>query len=81
MTRAPELWEIIRQVLRRDRWTTLGELYSYVEGRAHLDREDHVPEAPGSSVPKWKRNVRNVLQRRRATDEVVWNGAAEYRRG
>ena len=28
---------------------------------------------------RWKRNVRNVLQRRKSTGEVQWDGSASYR--
>lgn len=80
MTRAETLWSAIRKGMSTTRWTPLQIIYRCVEESINLDAEDQLPEAPGSTGPKWKRNVRNVLQRRRTTGEVSWNGSAEYRR-
>ena len=70
MTHHPEIWACLVGHMPRGRWVSLREIYSLVAAHLVLDREDHEPEAPGSSVPKWKRNVRNVLQYRRKTREI-----------
>ncbi len=44
-----------------------------------LDAEDMEAARRGASPPRWKRNVRNVLQYRRQTGEVEWDGDASYR--
>ncbi|HCL27715.1 MAG TPA: hypothetical protein DIC52_04675, partial [Candidatus Latescibacteria bacterium] len=44
-----------------------------------LDHEDMAPARAGASPPKWQRNLRNILQYRRQTGEIEWNGAAGYR--
>ena len=50
-----------------------------MERNSNLDDEDLEPQAPGSDIPKWKRNVRNVLQYRKKTGEIEWDGEAKYR--
>ena len=79
MTQSPEFWRVIQKTLRKDRWTPLEDLYIAVERTISLDREDFLPQAPGSSIPKWKRNVRNVLQRRKLRGDIAWDGDAHYR--
>jgi hypothetical protein len=74
-----ELWAAIQRVLRRDRWTRLADLYRGVARLLTLDPDDFEPQAPGSEVPKWQRNVRNVLQTRKGIGHVLWNGAGQYK--
>lgn len=57
----------------------MEEIYRIVEQNSCLDDEDWEPQAPGSDIPKWKRNVRNVLQYRKKTGEIEWDGEAKYR--
>lgn len=79
VTSHEELWEAVRQSLPREEWLPLALLYNRVRARCRLDDEDFLPSAPGNDVPKWKRNVRNVLQHRKQTGEVEWNRAGSYR--
>jgi len=79
VTNAETLWTAIQNCLSLRNWTPLQTIYVRVMDSVALDAEDHLPEAPSSSAPKWKRNVRNVLQRRRSTGEVDWNRAAAYK--
>jgi len=79
MLRLPEIWDIIRKNLSKEKWTSLEEIYRIVERTANLDNEDWEPQAPRSIIPKWKRNVRNVLQYRKKTGEIEWDGEAKYR--
>jgi hypothetical protein len=74
-----ELWQAIQRVLRKDRWTRLADLYRGVAQLLTLDADDFEPEAPGSELPKWQRNVRNVLQRRKALGHIVWDHAGQYK--
>jgi hypothetical protein len=80
MTRLPELWSIIESFLSHSKWASLQEIYRQVEKLARLDKEDFEPESPSSDGPKWKRNVRNVLQYRKKTREIEWDGDTKYRR-
>ena len=79
MTRLPEIWDIIRRYLPNHRYMSLQEVYQVVERHANLDQEDYEAQSPGSDVPKWKRNVRNVLQYRKKTGKVEWDGNAGYK--
>jgi hypothetical protein len=74
-----EIWMAIQRSLSAERWTRLSALYAAIERILQLDAEDFEPEAPGSSIPKWKRNVRNVLQQRKAWGHVLWERPALYR--
>ena len=79
MLRLPDIWDVIRGKLSKEKWTSLEEIYRIVERNSNLDDEDLEPQAPGSDIPKWKRNVRNVLQYRKKTGEIEWDGEANYR--
>ncbi len=79
MTQLPDIWDCIRQHLPRKRWVSIGDIYALVQTRLRLDREDHEPQSPSSDIPKWKRNVRNVLQYRKRTGEIEWDGRANYK--
>ena len=78
MIHAQEIWEIIQTKMPKGRWVLLDEIYHLVEEYGGLDAEDFGPQSPTSDIPKWKRNVRNILQYRRSTGEILWNGAARY---
>lgn len=79
MTRLPEIWDCILENLPRNIWVSLEEIYSLIEKHIELDNEDSEPQSPTSDVPKWKRNVRNVLQYRKRKNEIEWNGKAHYK--
>ena len=48
-------------------------IYQIVEQYSNLDAEDFEPQFLTSDIPKWKRNVRNVLQYRKKTGEIRWD--------
>jgi hypothetical protein len=79
MLHLPDIWDVIREKLSKEKWTSLEEIYRIVERNCNLDDEDLEPQALGSDIPKWKRNVRNVLQYREKTGEIEWDGEAKYR--
>ena len=79
MTKLAVIWECIKRNLPRGRWVELGEIYRIVGSNLSLDREDFQWESPSSYIPKWKQNVRNVLQYRKRTGEIEWDGQARYR--
>ena len=58
----------------------LRELNAIVEEWCSLDDEDYDPQAPGSTIPKWKRNVRNVLKKDRRPAWIIYHGSAKYER-
>ena len=79
MTRLPEIWQIIREHMPRRTWIHIHDIYDLVEEYADLDSEDFYPQSPTSDIPKWKRNVRNVLQYRKSKGEIEWDGNEHYR--
>ena len=79
MTRLPEIWECLKRNMRKDLWTSLETIYEIVQNNLSLEAEDYQPQSPSSDIPKWKRNVRNVLQYRKKTGEIEWDGNAHYR--
>lgn len=80
MTHLDDLWPAIRRALHTDRWTSLSQIYRAVEASVTLDAEDHMPDALGSTGARWKRNVRNVLQSRKARGDVKWDSrTASYK--
>lgn len=78
MAERGELWRVIERTLDSTEWTSLQTLYGAVEAAALLNEHDCVPARPGSRSPRWKRNVRNVLQSRRASGDVLWDGRGSY---
>jgi hypothetical protein len=79
MTHLPEIWQCISSRIPRGKWIVLDDIYSLVASTVALDSEDHLPQSPSSEIPKWKRNVRNVLQYRKGTGEIQWDGNANYK--
>ena len=73
-----DIWDIIQAKMLRGRWVSLEEIYQMVEKHWNLDAEDFYPQSHTSDIPKWKRNVRNVLQYRKNTGEILWNREARY---
>lgn len=79
MTHLPEIWSCIKKNLSKGHWTGIETIYKFVQNNLSLDTEDFQPQSPSSDIPKWKRNVRNVLQYRKKTGEIEWDGNANYR--
>jgi len=79
MTRLPEIRDAIEKSMKRSRVYSLSEIYDMVNIQCNLDKEDFDPQAPGSNQPKWKRNVRNGLQKMKDKN-VDWRGGGLYLR-
>jgi hypothetical protein len=79
MTHLPEIWDCIVSKLPKRRWVVLDDIYTLIERNLNLDTEDYKWQSPISEIPKWKRNVRNVLQYRKRTGEIEWDGHGSYR--
>ena len=78
MTHLTEFWDAINTYMPRGKWVPLQVIYILIERNILLDAEDMEPQSPTSNLPKWKRNVRNVLQIRKDTREIQWNGKGYY---
>lgn len=79
MTHLPEIWECIKNRIPKGEWVALNDIYHLIESTLKLDKEDYEWQSPISDIPKWKRNVRNVLQYRKKTGDIEWDGYGKYR--
>lgn len=80
MNRHGAFWEIVRTyALSTNEWTALTDIYEVVRRRYALGPEDWAPYRPSHSEPRWQRDVRNVLQRRKRKGEITWDGDVNYR--
>ena len=79
MTRLPEIWECIKKNMEKGKWVALDDIYRLIEEHINLDDEDYEWQSPSSDIPKWKRNVRNVLQYRKRAGKIEWDGHGSYR--
>lgn len=79
MIHLPQIWSILRTRMPNSGWLSLQDIYELVDSHGILDDEDYEPQSPTSDLPKWKRNVRNVLQYRKQRGEIEWDGDAHYR--
>ncbi len=74
-----EIEACLTQHMIRGHWYSLSELYDIVEKNVTLTDADWGRAALGSDSPRWKRNVRNWLQSRKASRDIEWAGdRAEY---
>jgi predicted restriction endonuclease len=78
MLHLSEIWDILQTNMQKGRWISLKDIYQVVENNWNLDVEDFEPQSPSSDSPKWKRNVRNVLQYRKGTGEILWDSGKGY---
>ena len=79
MTKHPDIWECIKKHLPKGKWVSLVDIYKLLETNLSLDKEDFKWQSPSSDIPKWKRNVRNVLQFRKGKGEIKWDGQGHYK--
>jgi len=79
MTRLTEIWQCLTTTMPQDRWLSLSEIYQLIEDNVGLDKDDYDSQSPNSDIPKWQRNVRNVLQYRKKTEQIEWDGKANYK--
>lgn len=79
MITSKEIRSILKRKMPRGEWVSLQRIYTIVEQDADLDTEDFEPQATDSNIPKWKRNVRNELQKLKNTPDMEWNRPAKYK--
>lgn len=78
MLHAHDIRDFLYEAAPRDRWLALADIYALVESRHDLDSEDLRPVSDRHPQPRWKRNVRAVLQDIKNRD-VEWERPAKYR--
>ena len=83
MIHSPEIWNCIVNKLPKRQWVVLDYIYTLIEQNLNLDAEDYKWQSPSSKIPKWKRNVRNVLQYKKGKEkragEIEWSGHGSHR--
>ena len=62
---------MIQRFLNEGEWRSLAEIYQGITRNLGTSQEQ--------DDRRWRRNVRNVLQRRKAAGDVLWNRAGGYR--
>jgi hypothetical protein len=75
---ADDIWTALASGMHPGHRYELADLYDLVLSRRSLSDADLEPDARGSSSPRWQRNVRNVLQRRKTTGYLDWDGRGGY---
>ena len=78
MLHLPDIRKFLYEAAPRDLWLDLDELYSLVASGHEFDSEDLRPVTDQHPEPRWKRNVRAVLQDIKKRD-VEWEKPARYR--
>ena len=71
MTRHGEIWPVLGRVLDDKKWISVAEIYDRLARELRLSDEEF--------DSRWKRNVRNVLQRRKARGDILWDRHGKYR--
>lgn len=79
MLNSKAAWQVLVDKVPTGEWLTLDQLYAIVERDAPLDDVDRTGVSEGSKSPKWKRTVRNVLQRKKSLGEIEWDGRGKFR--
>lgn len=77
-TSQTRMWKVMRDQMKKGQWYTLQSIYKLIQGGLNLQEDDWEPAASSTDDARWHRNVRNILQYRKRTDEIVWSGDAKY---
>jgi hypothetical protein len=74
-----QAWDGLLAGARRGEWLPIAEVYAIVQRSVTLDADDERPISPTNSSPRWKRTVRNALQRRKVLGDIEWDRRGKYR--
>ncbi len=72
------MWNLMCRRLPKGEWIGLQDIYNLIEKEIDLVPDDFEPAAATTTTPGWQRNIRNILQYRKGTEEIVWSGDARY---
>ena len=73
------LWEIVTTHITKGSWVSIKEIYKVIEDNySQFTSDDLNQVTPTNKEPTWHRNVRDVLQTRRANGELLYAGDANY---
>src|SRR5688572_21027056 len=74
------LWTVLMNHIPIGQWLNIGALYNLVEENFNaFTADDLQPVTAHNNEPKWHRNLRNALQRKRESGEILYDGNANYR--
>lgn len=74
------LWTVLTANIPLQQWLDISTLYEIVEQNFNgFTADDIAPVTASNNEPTWHRNVRNALQRRRESGEILYDGNANYR--
>lgn len=79
MLKSREAWQAIDGYAPRGEWLPLNDLYDLVREHVSLDDSDLSSISNKRVSARWKRTVRNALQRAKADGSVEWDGKGRYR--
>lgn len=77
-TKQKEMWKVMEATLPRNTVISISDIYDAVENNINLTTDDMVSSSAQSSDPRWKRNVRNILQNRKTTSRIIWLRDGNY---
>lgn len=75
---APQIWAALQAGMVPGRTYRLAELYDLVASTCQLGPGDLEPESARTKGPRWQRNVRNVLHRRKGSAALRWDGRGGF---
>lgn len=81
MIRSAQVWALLEERLTSDASLSLREIYDLVETSLPLDDGDRAGVTAASRSPRWKRTVRNAIQRRKSSGDLVVDAENRFRRG
>lgn len=79
MLKSKAAWQILEERAPRGDWLRLDQIYAIVETGVELEEADRAGISEKSASPKWKRTVRNVLQRKKSFGKIEWDGSGKFR--
>jgi hypothetical protein len=71
-----EIQRLLQEHMPQGEWMTVPEIYRLVQSHASFTPSDWEPDGPRSTGVRWKRNVRNVLQKHKS--DVGHGGMFEW---
>lgn len=79
-TSANTLWTILVSNIPLRQWINIKELYNIVQTNyKSFTTDDLAPVTEHNKEPTWHRNLRNALQNKRKTGEILYDEKANYR--
>jgi hypothetical protein len=78
-TKQAIMWKVMQDYLPKSEQVEINQIYEVVSNHVTLELDDWEPAAKGSrSDPRWRRNIRNILQHRKLTSDILWLGNGMY---